>query len=124
MQQQSLKSGVLVKWTKSFNCSGVEGNDVVKLLTEALERKGCSDVTVWAVLNDTTGTFPLRLTVGSGIPMTISVSGTFLMGAYMDRETSIGLILGTGCNACYLEKSEKVQEWERKRYGEEVWKFP
>ncbi|KAL0281025.1 UNVERIFIED_CONTAM: hypothetical protein PYX00_002146 [Menopon gallinae] len=100
MHQYSLKSGVLVKWTKSFNCSGVEGKDVVKLLSEALERKGCCGVTVRAVLNDTTG--------------------TLMMGAYMDRQTSIGLILGTGCNACYLEKANRVLEWESKSRGEEV----
>ena len=35
----SLTSGVLLKWTKGFNATGVEGNDIVVLLKEALDRK-------------------------------------------------------------------------------------
>jgi len=34
-----LAVGRLVKWTKGFNCAGVEGEDVVKLLHEAMERR-------------------------------------------------------------------------------------
>lgn len=55
MAQHSLKTGVLVNWTKSFNCPDVVGYDAVRLLNEALQRKGCKDVSVHAVLNDTTG---------------------------------------------------------------------
>lgn len=39
LNQVSLDKGVLVKWTKGFNATGVEGNDVVKILREALERR-------------------------------------------------------------------------------------
>jgi len=34
MHQEALDSGILVTWTKSFACSGVEGEDVAKLLNE------------------------------------------------------------------------------------------
>jgi hexokinase len=30
--------GRLTQWTKGFSCSGVEGEDVVQLLREAIER--------------------------------------------------------------------------------------
>lgn len=33
---------ILIRWTKGFNCSGVEGEDVVKLLKEAIHRRGVS----------------------------------------------------------------------------------
>lgn len=98
MAQHSLKTGVLVNWTKSFNCPDVVGNDAVRLLNEALHRKGCCDVSVHAVLNDTTG--------------------TLMMGAFLDKNTCIGLILGTGSNACYLERADRVEQWETKRHGE------
>ena len=38
--QDGLASARLVRWTKGFKCFGVEGEDVVRLLHEAIERKG------------------------------------------------------------------------------------
>lgn len=32
----------LISWTKGFRCNGVEGQDVVQLLREAIERQGVS----------------------------------------------------------------------------------
>lgn len=40
MTQKALNKGILVSWTKSFNCTGVVGNDAVQMLKEALNRKG------------------------------------------------------------------------------------
>ena len=56
MKQQGLNVGILVAWTKSFNASGVEGQDVVKMLNEAITRRNNLKVNVIAILNDTTGT--------------------------------------------------------------------
>jgi hexokinase len=39
VDQRSIRSGVLQRWTKNFNVPGVEGNDVVPQLEAALERK-------------------------------------------------------------------------------------
>lgn len=55
MTQRGLDVGILVSWTKSFNCSGVVGEDAVKMLNDAIHRRGDTDVNVIAVLNDTTG---------------------------------------------------------------------
>lgn len=96
MTQQALNSGVLVSWTKSFNASGVEGTDVAKLLSDAIQRVGDIDVEVMALLNDTTG--------------------TLVMGSYDEPTTCIGLILGTGCNGAYIEKVDAVKRWEGERY--------
>ncbi|XP_049267869.1 hexokinase-2-like [Rhipicephalus sanguineus] len=38
--------------------------------------------------------------------------GTLVQGAFMDSGCAIGLIMGTGSNGCYLEKTEKVQKLE------------
>lgn len=38
--QLGLTKGLLVKWTKGFNCSDVAGEDVVRLLKDAIRRRG------------------------------------------------------------------------------------
>ena len=56
--QEGLAKGRLVKWTKGFCCSGVEGEDVCQLLRDALARlegEKHVQIDVCAVLNDTTG---------------------------------------------------------------------
>ena len=55
MLQEGLAAARLVSWTKSFNCPGVEGEEVGGLLQAALDEVGLP-VRVAAVLNDTTGT--------------------------------------------------------------------
>lgn len=98
MHQHSLDSAGLVTWTKSFNCADVVGDDVVRLLTAALQRCGHNHIEVVAILNDTTG--------------------TLVQGASMDRRTRVGIVLGTGSNACYVERADRVQHWEQERHGE------
>lgn len=96
--QHSLDVGILVTWTKTFNCPDAVNKDAVGLLKEALGRRGDTKVKVVAVLNDTTG--------------------TLVQGSTLDPNTAIGLILGTGSNACYLERADRVEHWETERHGE------
>ena len=56
MIQHGLNVGILVNWTKSFNASGVVGQDAVKMLNESIKRRNDLEVDVVAILNDTTGT--------------------------------------------------------------------
>ena len=42
VHQTSLTSGTLVRWTKDFTASGAVGNDPVKMLQDAFQRKGVS----------------------------------------------------------------------------------
>ncbi len=37
--QENIRSGILERWTKNFNLTGVEGHDVVPQLAAALEKK-------------------------------------------------------------------------------------
>lgn len=91
-KQMGLNHAVLTQWTKGFKCEGVEGEDVVRLLHEAIKRRGDLDVECLAVINDTVG--------------------ALMSCAHSDRECAIGLILGTGTNACYIEKLENVELWD------------
>ncbi|XP_076054238.1 hexokinase type 2-like [Oratosquilla oratoria] len=99
MTQKSLDVGILVSWTKSFNCPGVVGEDAVQMLSEAINRKGLK-VEVVAVLNDTTG--------------------TLVQGAFLDRRCAIGMILGTGSNGCYIEHVERIEKWKGEHKEKEV----
>lgn len=84
MSQSGIDSGILVKWTKGFTCDGVVGKDVVQLLTKSIENIPDLNIKICSILNDTVG--------------------TLMSCAWMNPKTKIGLIIGTGCNCCYLEK--------------------
>ncbi|GFU54676.1 hexokinase-1 [Nephila pilipes] len=45
------------------------------------------------------------------------VTGTMMMGSYLDKRSAIGMILGTGCNAAYFERVERIVKWEGKHPG-------
>ena len=84
IDQTAIDEGRLLNWTKGFGLKGVIGKDVVQLLKEALAKRGLGNVEILALLNDTVGTLVAR--------------------SYKDPDCRIGIILGTGTNACYSEK--------------------
>ena len=45
-----LARGELIGWTKGFSCPGVEGEDVVQLLNQAIARRGDVKIDVTAIL--------------------------------------------------------------------------
>ncbi|XP_066278012.1 hexokinase-4-like isoform X1 [Branchiostoma lanceolatum] len=94
-KQQGLDCASLIKWTKGFSAAGVEGEDVVRLLRDAIKRRGDFDTDVVAVVNDTVG--------------------TMMACGLADHDCLIGLIVGTGSNACYMEKLDNVEIWEGDR---------
>ncbi|XP_035194361.1 LOW QUALITY PROTEIN: hexokinase-3 [Oxyura jamaicensis] len=87
-QQLGLDKAVLLTWTKGFSASGCVGQDVVQLLREAAQRKQHLALKVVAVVNDTVG--------------------TMMACGYDDPKCEIGLIVGTGTNACYMEERKNV----------------
>jgi len=91
VNQTALNAGNLLVWTKGFNCANTEGKDVVEMLNQAFIRKGLK-VKVAALVNDTVG--------------------TLMSHAYNDPQTLVGVILGTGTNAAYVEKIENVKKWK------------
>lgn len=92
MEQRGPASGKLLHWTKGFNVKGVIGEDVVRLLKEAMARRGTNNINIRALTNDTVGTFFAR--------------------AYEDRNCDIGVIIGTGTNACYSEELANIPKWK------------
>ncbi|XP_018617907.1 hexokinase-2 [Scleropages formosus] len=88
-KQTKIDESFLVTWTKGFKCSGVEGKNVVDLLRKAIKKRGDFDIDIVAVINDTVGTM---MTCG-----------------YDDHRCEIGLIIGTGTNACYMEEMRNLE---------------
>jgi len=91
MTQKALDVGILETWTKDFDCPDAVGKNAAELLQEAISRRNDLNINIVAILNDATG--------------------TLVQGVYLDPECAISMILGTGSNACYLEKVERVHKW-------------
>lgn len=96
--QVGLENAYLLRWTKGFNCTEVVGENVVKLLQNAIDSREDMKVKVLVLINDTVG--------------------TLMSMAYKDSNTAIGLILGTGTNACYIEKVRKIDMVDMKAVSE------
>uniref|UniRef100_A0A673TUC4 Hexokinase-3 n=2 Tax=Suricata suricatta TaxID=37032 RepID=A0A673TUC4_SURSU len=87
-RQLGLDQGILLNWTKGFSASDCEGQDVVCLLREAIRRRQAVKLNVVAIVNDTVG--------------------TMMSCGYEDPRCEVGLIVGTGTNACYMEELRNV----------------
>ncbi|XP_055694283.1 hexokinase type 2 isoform X2 [Lutzomyia longipalpis] len=92
LTQLGLTKGLLVRWTKGFDCEGVVGVDVVQLLKDAIARRGDIEILVMGLLNDSTG--------------------TLMSCAHRNHNCKIGVIVGTGSNACYVEKVENAEMFD------------
>ena len=97
--QKGLDKAILEHWTKGFSCSDVEGHDVCQLLREAIARRGDIKIDVCAVLNDTTG--------------------CLMSCAWREPNCRMGLIFGTGTNACYLEQISNIGTIDAKEFPEQ-----
>ncbi|VDM33043.1 unnamed protein product [Hydatigera taeniaeformis] len=83
VNQEGLSRGTLIRWTKGFDVPDVVGKDIVVILNKAMTDLGLK-VTCRALVNDTVG--------------------ALASCAFLDPETAIGLIVGTGTNAAYVEQ--------------------
>ncbi|ORX92054.1 hypothetical protein K493DRAFT_316823 [Basidiobolus meristosporus CBS 931.73] len=91
IDQTAIDSGKLVRWNKGFDIPGAVGRDVVQLLQYALDNLGLN-VKVVAILNDTVG--------------------TLLASSYQDRNSVMGVILGTGSNTAFIEKTRNITKMD------------
>merc|ERR1719184_417909 len=93
IRQTRLNKATLIKWTKSFQTSGCEGEDIGVLMQRALKKRGVP-LNVEAICNDTVG--------------------TLVACALEHTNCKVGVIMGTGSNAAYYEpdtKSVITIEW-------------
>ena len=93
MRNTSLVSGELQKWTRGYQIKNVEGRNVKELLDQAITKKRGVKVNVVAMINDCTA-----LLYG---------------GAKKNKKCKIGVILGYGVNASYIERTSEVSKCQR-----------
>ncbi|XP_072976529.1 hexokinase-3-like [Typha angustifolia] len=87
VRQISVSSGALIKWTKGFSIEDAVGKDVSQCLEEAMTKRGLN-MRVAALVNDTVGTLALC--------------------HFYDEDTVAAVVIGTGTNACYVERSDAI----------------
>ncbi|KAJ7162589.1 hypothetical protein C8R43DRAFT_990841 [Mycena crocata] len=89
VEQTALGSGKILTWTKGFSAKHAIGNDVVKLLQDAFDRKHMH-VKCVALVNDTVG--------------------ALLSRAYTAGGCVLGAIFGTGTNGAYVEDVANIRK--------------
>ncbi|KAF1859449.1 hypothetical protein Lal_00010033 [Lupinus albus] len=107
VNQTSIASGTLLKWTKGFHIDDVVGEDVVKALTKSMEKIGL-DMRVAALVS------PTFLSLRSPLPpLKINDTvGTLARARFSDQDVIAGVILGTGTNAAYVERAQAIPKWQ------------
>ncbi|KAM3172992.1 hypothetical protein ACTXT7_013411 [Hymenolepis weldensis] len=100
-EQHALDQSILVRWTKGFNVQDAVKADVCKLLQDATNELGLK-VQCIAVVNDTVG--------------------TLASCALEDPSCAIGLIVGTGTNAAYIEKIEACEFMKKLESGKPIFR--
>lgn len=88
LKQTRIDNGLLLVWNKGFSIPEVVGKDVAELLQNEFKSRKMN-IRVSAVVNDTVG--------------------ALLAGAYKDPCVNIGVIFGTGTNAAYYERAERIE---------------
>ncbi|KAJ8086161.1 hypothetical protein PM082_004983 [Marasmius tenuissimus] len=89
VEQTALGSGKILTWTKGFSAKNAIGNDVVKLLQDAFDRKHMH-VKCVALVNDTVG--------------------ALLSRSYTAGGCILGSIFGTGTNGAYVEEVANIKK--------------
>lgn len=92
VDQVSINSGTLIRWTKGFTIPDAVGKDVCSMLQEALDELNLP-VRVAALVNDTVGTLMARAYTSPGMAKTV-----------------IGAIFGTGTNGAYVEDLKRIHK--------------
>lgn len=104
VNQLSINSGTLIRWTKGFTTQGVEGKDVVKLLEDAFQRKNIGAKVSYSAF--------VLLTVQI-VALANDTVGTMMASSYSNSDCEMGVILGTGTNACYIEKLSHMAKFHK-----------
>lgn len=95
VDQQGINKGKLIRWTKGFDIDEVIGQDVCKLLQDAIDQRQLP-VRVAALVNDTVGTLMAR---------------SYCSGQH--SKALIGAIFGTGTNGAYVEKLARITKMDK-----------
>ncbi|PVV02388.1 hypothetical protein BB560_003160 [Smittium megazygosporum] len=99
IDQTGIAKGKLIMWNKGFAVPNAVDRDIVSLTQSAFSRRFLN-VKIVAIINDTIG--------------------SLMASAYSHSNSQMGIIFGTGTNACYWEKTKNITKWTK----EEIERFP
>lgn len=88
------RDGKILVLTKEVKVRGAQGVIIGESLEKALRARGVTKKFHFVVLNDTVASL---------------MGGVASLGLH-DADGMAGLILGTGCNVCYLERGERIKK--------------
>ena len=106
-RQDRIDHGVLIRWTKGFGAPNTEGNDVAEMFRKSLAKyvgaiiDRRNDLKVDGVKQN----LPVVLTT-----LINDTTGTLIASHYVNSQTKIACIFGTGCNAAYMEKVSEIDK--------------
>ncbi|XP_064551482.1 hexokinase type 1 [Drosophila montana] len=92
LNKLSLDVGILVNWTKGYGAQGAVGKNIVQLLRTALDEYKDISINLNSIIN-----------ISAGSLMALSWS---------QINCKMGLIIGTGTNAAYVEQSVECELYE------------
>ncbi|KAG6522138.1 hypothetical protein ZIOFF_019275 [Zingiber officinale] len=107
VKQLSVSSGLLIKWTKGFSVKDDVGRDVAQCLNEAMLKVGLN-MHVAALWSSQALLFMQFETIVLRSKQVNDTVGTLALCHYGDEDTVAAVIIGTGTNACYLERTDAI----------------
>ncbi|KAG6519218.1 hypothetical protein ZIOFF_022710 [Zingiber officinale] len=107
VKQLSVSSGLLIKWTKGFSVKDDVGRDVAQCLNEAMLKVGLN-MHVAALWSGQALLFMQFETIVLRSKQVNDTVGTLALCHYGDEDTVAAVIIGTGTNACYLERTDAI----------------
>lgn len=100
VEQRGLNKGIMIKWTKGFNASGVVNKDVVELLKEAFQRRKViiRDFVICSFVAKNLAKLLLSFRqidhVLAPVAILNDTTGTLMSCAWGQPDTRVGLIVG------------------------------
>lgn len=109
-------------WTKSYDLPDAIGKNAVQLLKDAIKKRGVSEQIYLeqhfksdAHLSKLLVDFTLKDLEVDVVAILNDSTGTLIKGSYLKPTCSVGMILGSGFNACYIEKVDEIPKLSEKQ---------
>lgn len=112
--QEKIDHGELIRWTKGFGAANTEGHDVAEMFRKSLAKYVCF-TSNFSSLRSREQELPIVLTA-----LINDTTGTLIASHYVNPNTKIAVIFGTGCNAAYMEDVCNIEKINNLRIDTEA----
>lgn len=103
----------LIRWTKGFGAPNIEGHDVAAMFASSLKRLvSWLNTSGWLSISEL-DPLPTQILIKQNVNAELTAlindtTGTLIASNYVDPNTKIAVIFGTGCNAAYMETAGNI----------------